>query len=287
MTIGEDTTVASATTLRGATAIGVGLRGRARHHHHRLHAGRRRHARPTRYLVEARVEDGASLGPFAYLRPGAHVGPGAKIGTFVEVKNSEIGAGTKVPHLSYIGDADVGEGSNIGAGQHHRQLRRQGQAPDHDRRRRAHRRRHRLRRPCRHRGRGVHWRRVGHHGGCPRGRARHGPLQADQHRGIRQQEEGAVEQLGHAVGTCTRLVHPGGLRQAPDDRLRPRQPRPGLADRRPPGCRPDRCGAQDLLRRRGVLPLRRLHPRRRPVHRPVHLRLRAPRASRSTTRSWS
>ena len=71
---------------------------------------------PHSYLVEARVERGASLGPFAYLRPGAHVGEGAKIGTFVEVKNSEIGAGTKVPHLSYIGDADIGEKSNIGAG---------------------------------------------------------------------------------------------------------------------------------------------------------------------------
>ena len=71
---------------------------------------------PHSYLVDARVDDGASLGPFAYLRPGAHIGPGAKIGTFVEVKNSEIGAGTKVPHLSYIGDADIGENSNIGAG---------------------------------------------------------------------------------------------------------------------------------------------------------------------------
>jgi bifunctional UDP-N-acetylglucosamine pyrophosphorylase / glucosamine-1-phosphate N-acetyltransferase len=59
---------------------------------------------------------GASVGPFAYLRPGASLGADGKIGTFVEVKNSRIGAGTKVPHLSYIGDAEVGEGSNIGAG---------------------------------------------------------------------------------------------------------------------------------------------------------------------------
>ena len=59
---------------------------------------------------------GASVGPFAYLRPGAYLGADGKIGTFVEVKNSRIGAGTKVPHLSYIGDAEVGEGSNIGAG---------------------------------------------------------------------------------------------------------------------------------------------------------------------------
>ena len=71
---------------------------------------------PHSYLTGARVESGASVGPFAYLRPGAHLHEGAKAGTFVEIKNAEIGAGSKVPHLSYIGDADVGEGTNIGAG---------------------------------------------------------------------------------------------------------------------------------------------------------------------------
>ena len=71
---------------------------------------------PHSYLVEARVEQGATLGPFAYLRPNAHLHDKAKAGTFVEIKNSEIGEGTKVPHLSYIGDADIGGGSNIGAG---------------------------------------------------------------------------------------------------------------------------------------------------------------------------
>lgn len=68
------------------------------------------------WLAQARVGERASVGPFAYLRPDAVLGEGAKAGTFVEVKNSEIGAGAKVPHLSYIGDADVGEGSNLGAG---------------------------------------------------------------------------------------------------------------------------------------------------------------------------
>ena len=57
----------------------------------------------------------ANVGPFAYLRPGARLGEAGKIGTFVEVKNSEIGAGTKVPHLTYVGDATIGEQSNIGA----------------------------------------------------------------------------------------------------------------------------------------------------------------------------
>lgn len=59
---------------------------------------------------------GASVGPFAYLRPGTELGHKGKIGTFVETKNAKIGAGSKVPHLSYVGDTTVGEGSNIGAG---------------------------------------------------------------------------------------------------------------------------------------------------------------------------
>ena len=71
---------------------------------------------PHSYLVECDVLDGCNVGPFAYLRPGAHLEPGAKVGTFVEVKNSRIGAGAKVPHLAYVGDAEVGAGSNLGAG---------------------------------------------------------------------------------------------------------------------------------------------------------------------------
>jgi bifunctional UDP-N-acetylglucosamine pyrophosphorylase/glucosamine-1-phosphate N-acetyltransferase len=66
-------------------------------------------------LDGARVGEGATVGPYAYLRPGAQLEAGAKVGTFVEIKNSVIGEGSKVPHLSYIGDADVGPGSNLGA----------------------------------------------------------------------------------------------------------------------------------------------------------------------------
>ena len=68
------------------------------------------------HLVDCDVEAGCNVGPFTYLRPAATLREGAKAGAFVEVKNSEIGAGTKVPHLSYVGDADVGAGSNLGAG---------------------------------------------------------------------------------------------------------------------------------------------------------------------------
>ena len=66
-------------------------------------------------VVEAEICDDATIGPFSYLRPGTVVGESAKVGAFVEVKNSQIGAGAKVPHLSYIGDAEVGEASNLGA----------------------------------------------------------------------------------------------------------------------------------------------------------------------------
>jgi bifunctional UDP-N-acetylglucosamine pyrophosphorylase / glucosamine-1-phosphate N-acetyltransferase len=67
------------------------------------------------YLQGAEVRAGATVGPFAYLRPGALLRDGAKAGTFVEIKNSDIGEGTKVPHLSYVGDTDVGPGTNLGA----------------------------------------------------------------------------------------------------------------------------------------------------------------------------
>ncbi|MCQ9136353.1 MULTISPECIES: bifunctional UDP-N-acetylglucosamine diphosphorylase/glucosamine-1-phosphate N-acetyltransferase GlmU [Streptomyces] len=63
----------------------------------------------------ARIGAGASVGPFAYLRPGTRLGAKGKIGTYVETKNASIGEGTKIPHLSYVGDATIGEYSNIGA----------------------------------------------------------------------------------------------------------------------------------------------------------------------------
>ncbi len=66
--------------------------------------------------LEARIDDAATAGPRAYLRPGAHLCVGAKAGTHVEIKKSCVGKGSKVPHLSYIGDTTIGEGVNIGAG---------------------------------------------------------------------------------------------------------------------------------------------------------------------------
>src|SRR5215207_565392 len=113
--IGEDTTIEPSCFLRGRTRIGA-----------RCTVGPLstvidsaladdvvvRHS----YLDGATAADGVTIGPFAYLRPKAVLRENAKAGTFVEIKNSDVGAGSKVPHLSYVGDADIGEGSNLGAG---------------------------------------------------------------------------------------------------------------------------------------------------------------------------
>jgi bifunctional UDP-N-acetylglucosamine pyrophosphorylase / glucosamine-1-phosphate N-acetyltransferase len=113
--IAADARIEPGTTLRGKTAIGegavvgplstlidcsVGAGSQV------LHS----------YLVECDVRAGCSVGPFAYLRPGALLEDGAKAGTFVEIKNSRVGEGTKVPHLAYVGDTEIGAGSNLGAG---------------------------------------------------------------------------------------------------------------------------------------------------------------------------
>ncbi len=68
------------------------------------------------YVLGAKIASGCSVGPFAYLRPGARLLQAAKVGTFVEIKNSVVGEAAKVPHLSYIGDAEIGSRTNIGAG---------------------------------------------------------------------------------------------------------------------------------------------------------------------------
>jgi bifunctional UDP-N-acetylglucosamine pyrophosphorylase/glucosamine-1-phosphate N-acetyltransferase len=114
VTIGQDTVLEPGTHVRGATT--VGQRARLGPATTILDSAigddvTVRHS----FLQEAEVRAGASVGPFAYLRPGARLHENAKAGTFVEIKNSEIGEGSKVPHLSYIGDADVGPGSNLGA----------------------------------------------------------------------------------------------------------------------------------------------------------------------------
>jgi len=90
-TIGPDTTLLDTSVGEGASVV-------------RTHA------------EGAQIKAGATVGPFSYLRPGASVGEDGKVGAFVEIKNSTLHRGAKVPHLSYIGDAEIGEGTNIGAG---------------------------------------------------------------------------------------------------------------------------------------------------------------------------
>jgi bifunctional UDP-N-acetylglucosamine pyrophosphorylase / glucosamine-1-phosphate N-acetyltransferase len=113
--IGRDTVILPGTFLRGATRIGsdcvigpsadlldtvVGDGARVEHS-----VGR-----------GSRVGEGASVGPYAFLRPGTVLGPEAKVGAYCEVKNTLVGRGSKVPHLSYVGDAEIGEDVNLGAG---------------------------------------------------------------------------------------------------------------------------------------------------------------------------
>jgi bifunctional UDP-N-acetylglucosamine pyrophosphorylase/glucosamine-1-phosphate N-acetyltransferase len=113
--IAPDVILLPGTSLEGATSVGPGAR-----------------IGPDTTLVDVEVGEnavvtrthaslsvigpGANVGPFAHLRPGTTLGAGGKIGTFVETKNARMGAGAKAPHLSYLGDAVVGEGANIGAG---------------------------------------------------------------------------------------------------------------------------------------------------------------------------
>ena len=68
------------------------------------------------YAHECKIDDDVNIGPYVHLRPGTHIGKGVKIGNFVEVKNSNIGEGSKLPHLQYIGDTDMGANVNVGCG---------------------------------------------------------------------------------------------------------------------------------------------------------------------------
>jgi bifunctional UDP-N-acetylglucosamine pyrophosphorylase/glucosamine-1-phosphate N-acetyltransferase len=113
--IGRDTTILPLTFLSAGTRIGEGCEiGPSV----RAAASTIRDGARVQFAVLDRATVGprADVGPFAYLRPGARLEEGAKAGTYVEIKNSRIGKGSKVPHLSYIGDAELGEDVNIGAG---------------------------------------------------------------------------------------------------------------------------------------------------------------------------
>jgi bifunctional UDP-N-acetylglucosamine pyrophosphorylase / glucosamine-1-phosphate N-acetyltransferase len=94
-----DSTIHPFTILRGKTRVAAGAE-----------------VGPHVVAIDAEIGPGALVGPFAYLRPGTKLAVGSKAGTFVEIKNSEVGARAKIPHLSYIGDAEIGEDTNVAAG---------------------------------------------------------------------------------------------------------------------------------------------------------------------------
>jgi len=113
--LAPDVTIEPGTTLRGATSVGSGTVVGPMTTLIDAKVGENVTI-PHSYLTECEVADGAQIGPFAYLRPKTKIGVDAKAGAFTEIKNSEIGENAKVPHLSYIGDAEIGDGTNVGAG---------------------------------------------------------------------------------------------------------------------------------------------------------------------------
>ena len=115
VTIEPDVTILPGTQLKGATAIAAGAVIGPDTTLVDTEVGAGATVKRTDATL-AVIAAGATVGPFSYLRPGTELGADGKIGAFVETKNAHIGQGAKVPHLSYIGDATVGEGANIGAG---------------------------------------------------------------------------------------------------------------------------------------------------------------------------
>jgi bifunctional UDP-N-acetylglucosamine pyrophosphorylase/glucosamine-1-phosphate N-acetyltransferase len=115
VTLAEDVTLEPNVTLRGATMIGEGTTIGAGSQIIDSTIGAR--CLVWASIVEAStVEDGARIGPFSHLRPGSHVGPDAEIGNFAELKNTRLGRGVRQHHMSYLGDAELGDGTNVGAG---------------------------------------------------------------------------------------------------------------------------------------------------------------------------
>jgi bifunctional UDP-N-acetylglucosamine pyrophosphorylase / glucosamine-1-phosphate N-acetyltransferase len=114
--IGEDTIVGPFAQLLGRTEIGPDSSIGACSIVENSTLGPNVEIAPFTWVADSQVEAGATIGPFARLRRGNHVGAGAHIGNFVELKNTRIGAGAKASHLAYLGDSEIGDRTNIGAG---------------------------------------------------------------------------------------------------------------------------------------------------------------------------
>ena len=114
--IAPDTVIEPFVQLLGRTRIGSDCRIRSYSVIENCTLGDRILLRQSCILAESTVADGAKIGPFAHLRPGSDIGEDAHVGNFVETKKARLGKGAKANHLTYLGDAEVGEGTNIGAG---------------------------------------------------------------------------------------------------------------------------------------------------------------------------
>ena len=116
VTIGPDTVIYPFVTLEGATKIGRGCVLDPGVHLHNVTVGDNVHLKSGTVAEDAVIEDEATVGPYAHLRPGTQLGKHVKVGNFVETKNTILHDGVKAQHLSYLGDAEIGARSNIGAG---------------------------------------------------------------------------------------------------------------------------------------------------------------------------
>ena len=116
VTVGADSEIGPSVTLRGATRVGKGALIEAGCIVHDAVLGDGVHLKPYCVIAESEVGAHAHIGPFAHLRPGSVLGEEVKIGNFVETKKARMGRGAKASHLSYLGDAEIGAGANIGCG---------------------------------------------------------------------------------------------------------------------------------------------------------------------------
>ena len=114
--VAPDTVIEPFVQLLGRTRIGSGCLIRSYSVIENCTLGNRVLVRQSCVLADSTIADDAKIGPFAHLRPGSEIGEEAHVGNFVEIKKSRLGKGVKASHLTYLGDSDIGEGTNIGAG---------------------------------------------------------------------------------------------------------------------------------------------------------------------------
>ena len=187
--VGRDTLIRANTHLLGRTTVGAASEVGPGSFLRDAFVGDRARV-VSSHLYECVISSGCNVGPFAYIRPNTVLAEGAKAGTFVEIKNSRIGERSKVPHLSYVGDAIVGVDSNIAAGNITANYDGYDKHATHigDRVRTGS--DTTIVAPVTHRRRRLHGRRLGDHARRARGGARRRARPAEEHRGLRRAPRG-------------------------------------------------------------------------------------------------